>query len=54
MLTVYVDMRILIEKILKRSICYRKVLILLKHGNIWLPLTVKKNTISNHFTMYIL
>ena len=54
MFTVYVDMRILIDKTLKHFYILYEILMLCKHGNILLSLTLKENTISNIFTVYIL
>ena len=47
-------MRILIDKALKHFFMLKESLILCKHGNILLSLTLKENTISNFFTtLYI-
>jgi len=48
-----VDMRIMIEKALKYFYMLQESLILCKHGNILLSLTIKKNTILNIFTIHI-
>jgi len=50
----YVDMRILIDKALKHFYMLYESVILCKHGNISLSLTIKENTISNNFTKYIM
>ena len=49
----YVDMRILIDKAREHFYMLYKSLILCKHGNILLYLTLKENTISNVVTIYI-
>ena len=47
-------MRILIDKALNHIYMLKESLILCKHGNLLLSLTLKENTISNIFTIYIL
>ena len=48
----YVDMHILIDKALKHFYMLQESLILCKHGNILLSLTLKENTISKIFTTF--
>ena len=50
----YVNMPILIDKALKHFYKVQESLILCKHRTILLSLTLKENTISNTFTIYIL
>jgi len=47
-------MRILIDKALKRFYMFEESLILCKHGNILVSLTLKENAISNLVTIYML
>jgi len=53
MFTVYIDMRILIDKALKHFYMVWESLILCWHGNILVYVTLKENTISNMFTIYV-
>ena len=47
-------MRILIDKAPKHFYMLKESLLVCKHGNILLSLTLKKNKISNFFAIYIL